>query len=285
MEENAQVEMRVMTHADVPFGMKLKNIAKWNQLPADWKRFIDLEPEGCFVAVENGEDVGTITTTTYGSKLAWIGMVLVPPEKRRRGIGRALMLKALEYLQAKNMDVIGLDATPMGNKLYLTLEFWEDFRLERRQGKGRAVQAAGVVPVSQADLEAVAKFDASRFGVPRPNVLAHLHKDYPDLAWMARRNGEIRGYAMMRPGLNAHQIGPWLAADAQAAEELFKAALNAAADKPIFLDVVVSNTHAMNIVQQYGFELQRPFVRMFLGENKYPANESEMYAICGVEKG
>jgi len=40
--EKADVEMRVMTEADINFGMKLKNIAKWNQLPADWRRFIDL---------------------------------------------------------------------------------------------------------------------------------------------------------------------------------------------------------------------------------------------------
>jgi len=61
--------------------------------------------------------------------------------------------------------------------------------------------------------------------------------------------------------------------------------LNAAAGKPIFCDVVVPNTSAMEIAKKYGFELQRPFVRMFLGECKYPADTSRMYAISGVEKG
>lgn len=50
MTEKGKIETRVMTEADIDFGMKLKNLAKWNQIPADWKRFIDLEPQGCFVA-------------------------------------------------------------------------------------------------------------------------------------------------------------------------------------------------------------------------------------------
>jgi predicted GNAT family acetyltransferase len=277
--------MRVMTAADVDFGMKLKNITKWNQRPADWKRFIALEPKGCFVATTDGEDAGTVTTTSYGTKLAWIGMVLVPPEQRRKGIGTALLKRGIAYLREKKMEVIGLDATPMGNKLYLTLGFREDFGLERRQGRGQAVKAGGVGAMSASDLDAVVEFDSQRFGVPRPNVIRLLHADYPGLAWVVRDGKKLRGYALMRPGFNAHQIGPWVASDSEAAEELFKTALNAAAGKPIFLDVVVPNRTAMAIVGKYGFELQRPFVRMFLGENKYPADVSQMYAISGVEKG
>jgi GNAT superfamily N-acetyltransferase len=302
--------MRVMTEADIPFGMKLKNITKWNQLPADWKRFIDLEPKGMFIAVdENGEDVGTVSTTAYGTKLAWIGMVLVPPEKRRMGIGTALLKASMQYCVDKKIEVVGLDATPMGNKLYLTLGFSCDFALERRQGVGQTFLSAtpkgqagmpvlpsgGVGKLQRSDLDALAAFDAPIFGVPRPNVLKLLYKDYPDLCWVAKsgspavgsakEGGKITGYVMMRPGFNAHQIGPWIAQDAATAEALFKTALSAIPGKPIFFDVVVPNESAMAIAKTYNFELQRPFVRMFLGENKYPADTKKMFAICGVEKG
>ena len=66
--------------------MKLKEAAGWNQTEADWRRLIKLEPNGCFAAIENDRLVGTTTTTTYGDELAWIGMVLVDPQHRRRGI-------------------------------------------------------------------------------------------------------------------------------------------------------------------------------------------------------
>ena len=143
----------------------------------------------------------------------------------------------------------------------------------------------GVEPMKKSDLAELADFDALAFGVPRPNVLKLLFKDYPDLAWVAKSGGNITGYVMMRPGFNAHQIGPWVAVDPVVAEELFKAALSAVPGMPIFLDVVVPNESAMAIVRKYNFDLQRPFVRMFLGENKYPADTRQMYAICGVEKG
>ena len=64
-----EFEIRVMRVRDIPFGMELKNIAHWNQLEADWRRFLKLEPNGCFVALWNGERAGTITTINYGKKL------------------------------------------------------------------------------------------------------------------------------------------------------------------------------------------------------------------------
>ncbi|MDQ1318280.1 MAG: hypothetical protein QG588_1940, partial [Candidatus Poribacteria bacterium] len=56
---------RKLLETDVPFGMELKNFAKWNQTEADWKRFLLYEPDGCFVAMYNGEPAGTVTTINY----------------------------------------------------------------------------------------------------------------------------------------------------------------------------------------------------------------------------
>jgi ribosomal protein S18 acetylase RimI-like enzyme len=279
------IHLRLLTEADIPFGMTLKNLAGWNQLPADWKRLLSLEPAGCFLALCNGMPAGTVTTTSYGSKLAWIGMVLVLPEFRRQGIGTALLNKAVEYLRGRDVEVIGLDATPTGNQLYRRLGFREDFALQRRQGIGRTLPADGVVPLTAARLDEVIAFDAPRFGAPRPALLRRLFDDYPHLAWTYHRNGRLLGYLMMRPGLHAHQIGPWVAAGPEAAEELFKTALTAACDTRIFLDVPVPNAAAIGIVEKYGFQIQRPYVRMFLGENRYPADARQMFAIAGAETG
>src|SRR5256885_11667052 len=105
-----------MTYADIGFGMKLKAAAGWNQLPADWKRLIDLEPEGCFVLESDGQPVGSVTTTLYERRLAWIGMVLVAPEQRRQGFGTTLLEAAMDYCQCQRVEVIKLDATPLGKK-------------------------------------------------------------------------------------------------------------------------------------------------------------------------
>src|SRR5580700_4974672 len=112
------LRMRTMLPSDLSFADSLRALAGWNQTPADWRRFLAMQPEGCFMAQWNGVPAGTATTTVYGSDLAWIGMVLVHPEYRRRGIGRGLLLKCIEHLQARRVRCIKLDATPQGRPVY-----------------------------------------------------------------------------------------------------------------------------------------------------------------------
>ena len=59
----AKISLRRMTDGDLPAADELRRLAGWNQRPEDWRRLFWLEPRGCFVAVENGEVVGTVTTT------------------------------------------------------------------------------------------------------------------------------------------------------------------------------------------------------------------------------
>ena len=83
-----------MTAADVPLGLRLREQAGWNQTEADWRRFLDLQPDGCFVAELDGAAVGTTTTCVFG-RVAWVGMVLVAEPARGRGVGAALLGAAL----------------------------------------------------------------------------------------------------------------------------------------------------------------------------------------------
>src|SRR5437660_10933274 len=103
-----KVSLRSMTEGDLPAADELRRLAGWNQTLADWRRLLWLEPRGCFVAVENVAVVGTVTTTTYGQTLAWIGMMLVHPERQRRGIGTRLIRQALEYLHGLGVACVKL---------------------------------------------------------------------------------------------------------------------------------------------------------------------------------
>ena len=77
-------DIRIMNAADIPLGMRLKEQASWNQTEADWQRYLELQPDGCFVASLDGEAVATLTTCVFGP-VAWIAMVLVDLRSRRRG--------------------------------------------------------------------------------------------------------------------------------------------------------------------------------------------------------
>src|SRR3954469_7193659 len=90
---------RLMTPEDIPAGLALCRAAGWNQAARDWQLFLHRSPQGCVVAVNGKQIVGTVATINYQHFFSWIGMVLIDPACRRQGIGLQLLKEALRILQ------------------------------------------------------------------------------------------------------------------------------------------------------------------------------------------
>src|SRR5688572_26195122 len=94
------ISYRNMKPDDIPAGLLLCRSAGWNQLGHDWELFLQINPEGSRVALdEAGNVVGTVTTFRYQDHFTWIGMVLVNPEWKRQGIGTQLLMEALQLVK------------------------------------------------------------------------------------------------------------------------------------------------------------------------------------------
>ena len=65
------MEVRRFTLADVPFGMLLTDAEGWYRVPADWARLVRLEPEGAFLAVDDGIPAGTAAVLAF-DRIAWV---------------------------------------------------------------------------------------------------------------------------------------------------------------------------------------------------------------------
>src|SRR5207248_11680694 len=104
--EGGAVEIRRLVSDDVAAVLRLRDLAGWNQTRADVLRLLVLEPEGCFAACDGGRVIGTATATDYGTALGWVGMVLVDPEFRRRGVATALMGAALDHLRRRGVTTV-----------------------------------------------------------------------------------------------------------------------------------------------------------------------------------
>ncbi len=281
--------LRRMETADAPFAMELKNIAGWNQTEKDWLGYLEFEPEGCFVAEAAGQRVGTATSIAYGERFGWIGMVLVHPDARRLGLGSALLRQAIAYLQRRGVACVKLDATPMGRKVYVPMGFQDDYELSRYEGVAPGTEeatAAGVQFMTEGDHAAVIALDAAAFGAERSAVIRSMSRRHLEYCFVSRGdNGAVSGYLIARNGLNAVQIGPWIAQDAAAAEKLLRAFLRRASGKRVFVDVPHPNAAACALIERHGFKVQRGFVRMFLGENRYPGNPLHVFGTSSAEKG
>ena len=284
------MRLRVMTSADIPAGMRLKELAGWNQTAADWRRFLARSPEGCFVAEVGTRVCGTVTTIAFEDRFAWIGMVLVDPEYRGRGFGTALLERAIHYLDELDLSAVKLDATPQGKPLYEKLGFRSEYeigRWTRRQPPDASKPPRTGVwdPALPALLESICEVDRQVFGADRRGLLKSLHEDAPELTVGILKAGALAGYALGRRGSFADHLGPWMASDPDTARQLLEAFLAVSSRETQIADCLNAHAAAADLLKSFGFSYSRPLIRMFRGSNDYPGRPELLCAILGPEFG
>ena len=276
-----------MTMDDVALGLRLTQQAGWNQLESDWLRFLNLGPEGCFVAELDGRSVGT-TLTFISDRVAWVAMVLVEKDARGKGVGTALLKHALAYLDACRIKTVRLDATHLGQPIYERLGFMPEYELVRFGGTARDLQLSIadcrlIITNRKSQIENVIGFDRRMTGENRAKMLGALFSEFPQNARVLMRGDKLEGFVTMRPGRNAIQIGPCVATE-DAGRALLSDALNRCGGKAVFVDVPTDNVHAVKVAQASGLEIQRRFLRMYRGE-RVKDNVGAIWASSGPEKG
>jgi GNAT superfamily N-acetyltransferase len=272
-------EVRLLSEADIPAGMRLKEAAGWNQTAADWQRVLVLEPEGCFAIECDGQVRATTTAVCFGKELAWVGMVLTDAQYRGRGFARRLMEHALAYLRGKHVAWIKLDATDMGRPLYERLGFHEEGAIERW------FRPAGAVPCRSGAVgpfELDAALDRRAFGADRSFLLQVL-------AGIESVSIARMGFAMGRPGAKAAFFGPCVAQSVDAARELAAWFLAKHGQESVYWDILPANGEAVALAREFGFEPVRKLARMALaGVEEPPAfanDDARVYAAAGFEFG
>jgi GNAT superfamily N-acetyltransferase len=279
------IRVRGMTEGDVPLGMELKRHAGWNQTEADWQRLLALEPDGCFVAELDGTPSATLTTCVFGA-VAWIAMVLVRPQVRGRGLAKALLAHALEYLDRRGVRSIRLDATPMGEPLYTRLGFVVQYPLCRYEGvlpPARGQLVPFVEPAQPGHYGELVRRDQEVTRTDRGKLLLRLFTERPGAVRVVRRSGQVAGFLTERPGTEALQIGPCVAT-ADAGPLLLLDAFERHAGQRVYLDVPAPNGRALTLAAERGLTMQRQLVRMVRG-TPLEENTAELWASSGPEKG
>jgi GNAT superfamily N-acetyltransferase len=294
------IQIRDMTASDVALGVRLVREANWNQTEADWSRFLSLQPDGCFVAEVDGVPVGTTTTCQFGP-VAWIAMVLVLQEYRRRGIATRLMEHALTYLDTGGVRTVRLDATVYGRPVYERLGFVAEYEVARfadvapataaqsapdlssgrRDGPSHPVHA---VSLSADRLQETCELDCQVTGTDRRRLLAALHAEWPHDARLILDDNAVVGFCMLRPGGRATQLGPCAALTAETGRRLLQWALGRSAPGRVFVDIPLDNREAVQWAAQAGLVEQRRFVRMHRGP-QVADRPDLMWATTGPEKG
>ncbi len=281
------VEVRLLRESDLAAALWLERQEHWNQTESDWRRLLRFEPHGCFAACLDGRVIGTVTTATYGTALAWIGMMLVDRDHRRRGIGTRLMRAALDYLQRAGVTTIQLDATPAGRPVYEALSFTPQTVIERWEGIAQPASMKELKLLDERTRPAVHLLDRRAFGADRTKLLDSLmtDSDVAPLIVTAPPDGQLRGYALARRGSNAFYVGPVVSTEGATAAALLDGMLSQLAGEKVYLDFHTGFGVGSNVLAERRFTKQRDLMRMLYGKQSSAGTPSLVFAIAGPEIG
>lgn len=281
------VEIRLLDESHLASAMQLTELANWNQTRRDWQRLLELDPQGSFAAWLDGRVIGTLTTASYGAELGWIGMVIVEPEYRRRGIATRLMCRALEYFQQIGITTIKLDATAAGRFVYESLGFTTESLVERWEGVARQSPTKSLPIIEEKVMREVERIDREAYGADRARLLASLITDscvtplfVPELS-----GGQLQGYGLARRGRNAFYVGPVIATDALSALALCDGVLKQLSGKKVYLDLNPQFKMNSQALAERGFVKQRELIRMRYGKELSAGAPNLIFAIAAPEIG
>jgi len=273
--------IRRFAEADIGVGLELCRTAGWNQVAADWECLLATAPDGLFAAVEDGRAWGTASAVLHPPSLGWIGMILVHPDKRGRGIAAALMQACIARLRDKGAGTIKLDATELGRPVYLKLGFRDEQPIHRMVlecGPAPDAPRRGSPPPAW-----FREFDRSAFGADRSAALSRLIQCGGAEFFEDPAGG--RAVALLRHGFHAAFLGPVIATGPNAAKAAIQRLLARNFSKRIVADVFPEHTGSRRLFERLGFQTERRLVRMALGDPSPAGFSPQTFAAAGFEWG
>ena len=179
--------------------------------------------------------MGCVSLVNYDERYAFLGLFIVVPELRGRGIGSVLFKAALARAGAR---VTGLDGVVDQQPYYARMGFELLHRNMRWLGTGSGGRSADVVDLVEAPLE----YDRAVFGADRAAWLER---------WIQPAHRALaipgRGYGVARRNNMGWKIGPLYADDADTAQALLDALVPAG--ERFVIDVPEANAAAASIVR------------------------------------
>jgi GNAT superfamily N-acetyltransferase len=278
------LEIEPVKLAEIAGCAALSDEARWNQTTRDWEYIVTAGE--CYGIRQDDQLIATAAFVLYGSLFAWICMVLVTKLQRRKGHASRLMKHCLERLDGR-AQIKGLDATQAGSLVYQELGFEAVQSVMRlradRLSDFQSSPRSDIVPMSSALLGAVAAYDRAAFRADRSTLLGTLHARLPEVAYIARGGGDVRGMILGREGRTAVQIGPVVAEDEATAIALVDTALDVLRTRSVIIDVPNGQSSLTGWLKSAGFAEERSFTRMLIGRQAPIGDTARTMAIAGPE--
>jgi ribosomal protein S18 acetylase RimI-like enzyme len=259
------VHIRTMSPADLDFAAACTEAVGWGAQRDEFELFYAYDPQGCLIA--ETEDSGAHAELGVPAKLrigicvatpydgcGFIGMLIVLPEARGRGVGRRLLERAVAYLHGRGAHTLGLDGVLAAVPLYERLGFRKQCRSLRFSGVLQGRDHPHVRPMHSEDLDAICALDRAAFGADRRFFLTRRLVQGPTLCRVLEQEGQIAGYILGRRAGESLSAGPWVVhPEVERPADLLASLALEAGENTIGLGTLESNTAAVETARALGF--------------------------------
>lgn len=115
--------------------------------------------------------------------------------------------------------------------------------------------------------------------------MRHLVKDRLAFGGQLVDDNGVKGVLLARNGTHFYQVGPLFSESEEMAIRLFSHVARDLGTKAVTVDIHTSKQGFRTFLLDQGFETQRPFYRMYLGENRYPGFPEFQFTLASPEVG
>ncbi len=277
--------VRRMIPGDFQFAADLANTMNWNMTTEDFEFNKALEPDGCFVLLDDSEPVGIATCINYGG-VGWFGNLVIKENCRKKGGGSLLVKHSVNYLRRAGANSIGLYAYKHLVDFYRNLGFSKDnnFIVLRAERVRRSNKEERAKRIDLGDLGKIVEFDRRCFGASRERLLAQIIQKHGNASFIGVENGQVVGYATAKVYQELVEIGPTvcLSSHSEIALELMNALLNEITGKEAYMCLPANEKALLDLAGKAEFKKKFEVERMFLG---YHFAQDCIYLAESLERG
>lgn len=280
MDADDTIRFGTLRHDELPLLQAWTTAEGWNPGIGDLQAAWGVDPDA-FLAMRSegpdGELIGTGTTFVHGPSFGFMGLFVVRPDVRGRGLGARFWNHRRDRMVQRLAPgaTVGMDGVFAMAPFYGRGGFSLAHRTLRFEGVANGAGAAGVdmhlEPPDGPLMDELVEFDARHQPVRRDQFLRGWIQR-PGVATAVRRDdtGHLVGMGVLRPCASGHKIGPLNAADPATATELLATLTSDRAGpgvvgQPVQIDVPEPNQTGLELVASLGWTESFGCARMYLG--------------------
>ena len=274
------LSMRTATLDDLPAIVDLR--LRVALAAHDWALRLAIEPPNarCFLVEDGPGRLVAVGSGVAYAPLGFVGNMMVAEDRRRQGIGSAVLDAVAQFLHEQRCTRLELFATQQGRPLYARHGFTPTepgSRAHLRRDLPLPSRSDDIVVIDGEEraLETLVDFDTPRFGGQRTPLLAAMLADHERPTLVAKREEIVVGFGWLR--VDEDRIGPWVTDEPAIAAAILAEAFRRVPDHPeLTANIPISNRRAVEWLRGLGVEPDPWDGRMARGA-PIPRREESIY--------